>query len=87
MPSKKSLSDGRGEIMQYIIFWADGRPDDCYDTYEKAVETVATALGPEAIIGHDGDISDGGDITLCWKSAEEADGDHGLKAVVEIIRA
>lgn len=71
----------------YYISFAGGAPDRYYDTYEEAVAAVLSEW-PDAEIGHDGDIDDGGDQTLVWESEEESEGDGGQRAVASIhIRA
>lgn len=39
-----------------------------------------------AEIGHDGDISDGGETTLCWASAEDAENNPGVRAGAKIVK-
>lgn len=36
------------------------------------------------LVGHDGDLTDGGDRTLFWASSSDADNDDGARAVGEI---
>ena len=54
------------------------------DDYEGAIEVVTTVYGSDAAIGHDGDISEGGERTLCWRSEEEAENDDGSRACAVI---
>ena len=42
---------------------------------------------PEAVIGHDGDLDDGGDRTFCWADDASAVNDDGGNAVASIIRS
>lgn len=69
--------------MSYAIHTSNGRTLTGYETYEAAVE-ACEAEWPEAEIGHDGDLSDGGDRTLVWASAEDAADDDGARAVASI---
>ena len=54
-------------------------------TYDEAVERVRQAW-PEAVIGHDADLTDGGDLTMCWSCEEEQskDDDDGVRACATI---
>jgi hypothetical protein len=76
----------------YAITWADGGNPTPYsrhteagcETYEDAVETVRTRL-PAAVIGHSGDIPDGGHRTLFWASEQDAANDDGARAAGSIV--
>ena len=70
--------------MTYAINYSNGRVDGGYETYEAAVAAFAIEH-EECEIGHDGDLSDGGDRTLCWASAEDAADDDGARAVASIV--
>lgn len=70
-------------MTRYAIEWSDGSRDE-YDTYDQAT-TAVTARYPDAEIGHDGDLSEGGDRTLCWASEAESMNDDGQNAVAEIV--
>lgn len=59
----------------YEIQWTGGEREQ-HDTYEDAVAAV-TARYPEAEIGHDGDLTEHGDRTLCWRDEESSMGPHG----------
>jgi hypothetical protein len=39
------------------------------------------------VIGHDGDLSDGGDRTFCWPNDAAAVNDDGAKAIATIRRS
>ena len=57
--------------------------NEAYDTYEEAVAALVSVYGtPE--IGHPGDISEGGETTLVWGSAELALDDDGARACAKI---
>lgn len=71
----------------YEIRWSNGASER-HDTYEEACDAVR-ARHPEAEIGHDGDLTERGDRTLCWRSESEAlgpggHGDDGAHAVASI---
>lgn len=66
----------------YEIRYSDGRRTE-HDTYESAKDEIL-ARWPDAEIGHDGDLSDGGKRTLCWSSEEESIDDNGARAVASI---
>lgn len=58
--------------------------------YDDAVAEVrlylGTMCGCDVVLGHAGDLSDGGDRTLVWESEAEADNDDGARAIAEIRR-
>ena len=56
-----------------------------YDTHDEA-QAAAEAEWPDAVVGHDGDLEDGGARTLIWASEDDADDDDGLNAVGSIVR-
>lgn len=49
------------------------------DTYAEAESVVRAVYGADVTIGHPGDISDGGDRTLCWQG-EPPEDDAGSRA-------
>ena len=67
---------------RYSIDWADGSTEE-HDDYAAAVDAVL-ARYPEAEIGHDGDIPDGGDRTLCWPDEESSVDDDGARVIAAI---
>ena len=67
----------------YRINYSNGqRAADC-ETYDEAVSRIVAEY-PDAEIGHDGDLSDGGDQTLCWADEASSEGDDGANAVASI---
>jgi hypothetical protein len=68
----------------YIVKYTDGSPHTEHDTYEEAVLAVEAEY-PDAEIGHDGDLSEGGDRTLCWPDEESSIDDDGARACAVII--
>lgn len=60
------------------------------DTYDAAVAEVRLTLGAmcgcDVVLGHAGDLADGGDRTLVWESEADAENDDGARAVAEIRR-
>ena len=66
----------------YEISYTDGRTVET-DSYEAAVATIEAEY-PDAAIGHDGDLSDGGDRTLCWADEASSVNDDGAHAVASI---
>lgn len=60
------------------IVWSHGITET-FDSYEEAVEAVEGVL-TDPVIGHDGDITDGGESTLFWSSEELATNDDGSRA-------
>lgn len=57
-----------------------------FESYEDAVAAVKSVYGDDAEIGHDGDIPDGGQRTLCWQDAATAIDSDGSRACCEIIQ-
>ena len=58
-----------------------------YDTHDAASEAVQLICDiDEDLIGHAGDLMDGGDRTLFWSSAADAKNDAGQNAIGQIIR-
>jgi hypothetical protein len=54
-------------------------------TWESVVRWIRERY-PKAEIGHDGDLGDGGDRTLCWADEADAANDDGAKAIASITR-
>jgi hypothetical protein len=57
---------------------------ETFETYEAAVESLESIYGDDVAIGHDGDISDGGETTLVWRTEEDARNDDGVRVVAKI---
>ena len=71
----------RDHMNNYSVKWSNGT-ERRYETYEAAKGAVLESY-PEAEIGHDGDISEGGARTLCWATDSSVD-DDGKNAVCSI---
>ncbi len=69
----------------YEIHYSNGRVDGGYETYASAIAAFAIAH-PNCSVGHDGDLTSGGDRTLCWASEEDSIDDDGARAVASIVR-
>lgn len=67
----------------YSIHWAHGQTQRGLPTYDAACDAVREVYS-EAAIGHDGDISEGGESTLCWADEESSHDDDGVRAVARI---
>ena len=67
----------------YQIRWSHGATDSA-DTYGEALAAVRSVLS-EPVIGHAGDISEGGDSTLVWASESLAQDDDGSRASARIV--
>ena len=50
----------------------------------EVAQTYLLADWPEAEIGHDGDLTDSGDRTLCWADEPSSINDDGARAVASI---
>jgi hypothetical protein len=68
----------------YSVKWSNGT-ERRYETYEAAKDAVLESY-PDAEIGHDGDISEGGDRTLCWATEDASIDDDGKNAICSIWR-
>ena len=68
--------------MPYSIKFSHGTTERA-ETYEEALDIVQQVF-PDAYIGHDGDLSDGGDRTLCWRDEESSEDDDGARAIASI---
>ena len=71
--------------MYYEISYANGT-STLANTYKTAIAAIRADF-PSAVIGHDGDLSDGGDRTFCWANADDAANDDGANAIASIIRS
>jgi hypothetical protein len=67
----------------YEVIWADGRRPVVCQTYDEACDCVRARYS-EAYIGHNGDLEDPGDRTLCWPDEEASLGDPGSNTCAEI---
>lgn len=65
-----------------VIHYADGRLVEV-DSYEDAVAAIESEFA-DAEIGHDGDLLNGGDRTLCWADTDSSVNDDGAHAVASI---
>lgn len=68
----------------YEIRFANGDKPALYTTYEDACEVLQELYGEDIVIGHDGDLSNGGDRTLVWENEKDAYNDDGKNAVASI---
>ena len=71
--------------MGYRIDWPGGLWEPT-NTYGEAVRIIREEY-PDAAIGHAGDLEDGGDRTIAWRSAEDAEGDSGARSIAAIHEA
>lgn len=66
----------------YRVTYSHGLTE-AFDTYASACAAVR-AVYRSAAIGHDGDITHGGERTLCWADATTAKNDDGSRAIASI---
>jgi hypothetical protein len=71
----------------YKINFSNGDSSAFYADYDTAIEAILEIYGNDVEIGHDGDLSDGGDRTLIWDNEEDSLNDSGYKAVASITKA
>lgn len=67
---------------EYIIIYTDGRCLE-YSDYDSAIQAIELEY-PGCEVGHDGALTEGGDRTLAWSCADDADNDDGSRAVASI---
>lgn len=67
----------------FEIDFENGDTKVCVDTLADA-EAYILRRWPDAEIGHDGDLSEGGDRTLFWECEEDSVNDAGYKALGSI---
>lgn len=70
----------------YEIRFSNGPVDSGYDTIDDAVAALRADY-PDLDYGHDGDLEDHGERTLCWASPEDSEDDDGSSAVASIYRS
>lgn len=68
----------------FEIVTASGRRKSfgCYE----AAKDAAMGWWPSCVIGHAGDLSDGGDRTLIWETEDAASSDAGVLAIAKIAK-
>jgi hypothetical protein len=66
----------------YLITYRDGTTEPA-GTYAAACNRIKAGWR-EAVIGHDGDMEDGGNRTLCWADADDAANYVEAKAIASI---
>lgn len=69
----------------YTIKHSHGHLHSGFATLGDAEAAVQSVYGADCVIGHDGDISHGGESTLCWADAEAAESDEGSRACCKIV--
>lgn len=71
--------------MTYAIQHSHGQTETGFVTYEAALAAVRSVYGEGCEIGHDGDISEGGERTLVWPDTDTAENDDGSRACCSIV--
>ena len=69
-------------MMGFTVKFTSGMVET-FETSDAAKASVRR-LYPEAKIGHDGDLTEWGDRTLCWKTETDSVNDDGRKSVAVI---
>jgi hypothetical protein len=72
-------------MSNYTVYVGAGNTID-FRSIEAAKAFIRKAW-PEAVIGHDGDLDDGGTRTLCWPDDAAAVNDDGANAIATITRS
>ena len=65
----------------YTIIFSDGRKVEVEGSYQDALAELPASA---EIVGHSGDLTEGGERTLFWASDEDAEDDDGRRALGEI---
>jgi len=68
----------------YTISFTDGRTKTIEGGYQEALDYVRELVGSDVEIGHDGDLTGGGDRTLFWACEEDSIDDDGVRALGSI---
>jgi hypothetical protein len=72
-------------MANYTVYVGGGNTIDFASM--KAAKAFILKAWPSAVIGHDGDLSDGGDRTFCWRDDASAVNDDGANAIATITRS
>lgn len=70
--------------MTYELQNDQDRVISSHDSYDNALAAAEEFAGVDGVVGHDGDLSDGGDKTLIWSDDESAENDPGVNAIGSI---
>lgn len=70
----------------FTIHHSHGQDETGIDSYDEAIARVQAVYGVDCSIGHDGDISEGGERTLVWVDEETGRDDDGSRACCSIRR-
>jgi hypothetical protein len=73
----------KNQTTTYSVRYGNGRTVTGIATYGEALAEVESSY-PDMSAGHDGDLTSGGDRTLCWASEEDGVDDDGARAVASI---
>jgi hypothetical protein len=71
-------------MTMYEISFANGDKPAFYTNYEEACGILQELYGDDIVIGHDGDLSTGGDRTLVWENEKDSENDSGKNAIASI---
>ncbi len=75
-------------MARYLLTYADGTTGRREaESYEDLIDSLLDQPSWEGcVVGHAGDLGEGGDRTLVWASADDAQDDPGAKAFCVITR-
>jgi len=74
-------------MSKYTVVFANGDSPIQVDGYINVEPTLRAKYGYAVEIGHDGDLSNGGDRTLFWADEKDAENDDGANALGEVRKA
>jgi len=67
------------------VYYADGSAQSTHENYRDALKALELEFFG-VVIGHDGDLTDGGDRTFVWKTFEDAEFDEAGEHAIATIR-
>lgn len=70
--------------MAYELQDDQGNTISVHNDYDSAYAAAVEYAEDDGVVGHAGDLSEGGDRTLVWMSEEQAENDAGANAVASI---
>jgi hypothetical protein len=71
-------------MKMYEISFSNGDKPAFYTNYEEACGVLQEIYGEDIVIGHDGDLENGGDRTLVWENEKDSENDDGKNAIASI---
>ena len=76
----QNITNEEGVASYVIQHGWDSSTESGFDSYDAAIARVKLVYGSDVVIGHPGDIPDGGERTLCWANELMAESSDGSRA-------